>query len=387
VLTLNKGKFLYAMIGERDFYALPYFVPGSVVRVDVRPAAKESLAQDKSGDGPFFLVEHEFGSTCSRLVCLEKDRVLLHCPQRPCAEREVRIGRDARILGAIDAEIRPVAMSQYGRRAKAKPILSGKPQFKPPQGKQTGFQGLLRESRITLGLSFRDASSISRWIAETLSDELYFAAASTLSDYETLSGPPRHVQKILTLCLLYRIGFEQLLRASGFPLDKAGGEAIPDALVPRQPLRRNQDFKIPGGDSAPAPGSFVANLVNQWEEIPLFLRLSLERLAGVKGFSLSDVFWVAGQNAPQHPLLAKAALVAVNRRARKPSPNAGKVLCEQSLHMILRRDGSYLCGRCTLDEGHLVLHGYPGGSANTRQFRNGVDAEVVGKVTAILRRL
>jgi hypothetical protein len=55
--------------------------------------------------------------------------------------------------------------------------------------------------------------------------------------------------------------------------------------------------------------------------------------------------------------------------------------------LILRRDGSYMCGRCTLNEGNLVIHGYPGGAVSTQQFRNGVDAEVVGQVTTILRRL
>jgi hypothetical protein len=386
LLALNKRKFLYARVGERDLYALPYFAPGSIVRVNVRPLEEQPLGRSANGEGPFFLVEHDFGTACSRLVRLGKDRVLLHCPQRPCAERELHIGKDARILGVVDAEIRSVAPDRYPRQANAKWTL-GKPRLERPPTEQTGLKGLLRYSRTSLGLSFREASSISRSIADTLSDKLYFAAASTLSDYEALSAPPRHIQKILTLCLLYRIGFEQFLRASGFPLGRAGSKPIPDVLVPRQLPGRNHGAQSAGENGVPQPSDFVANLVSQWEEIPIFLRFSLDQITGLKDFSLSDVFWVNGEKAPRHPLLANATLLAVNRRARKPSRDRGNGVCEQLLYLILRRDGSYLCGRCSLNEGNLVVHGYPGGSVSTQQFRNGVDAEVVGQVTTILRRL
>lgn len=385
LLALNKKRFLYAMVGEGDLYAVPYFVPGSIVRADARCSEALPLGRNKNGEGPFFLVEHDFGWTCSRLIRLGKDRALLHCPQRPCAEREVYVGRDARILGVIDAEIRPMASDHYSRCVMAKSALLSKPRLEHPPG--ANLKSLLRQSRMSMGLSFREASSLSRWIAETLSDEIYFAAASTLSDYETLSAPPRRIEKIITLCLVYRIGFEQFLHASGFPLERAGREPMPDTLVRRQVPGRNHGLQVVGQNSVPEPGGFVAALVNQWEEIPLFLRFSLDEITGLKGFSLSDVFWVGGDKTPQHPLLINTTLVVVNRRARRPSPDAGNAVCEQPLYLILRRDGGYLCGRCTFEEGKLVVHGYPGGPVGTHHFRNGVDAEVVGQVTAILRRL
>jgi hypothetical protein len=387
LLALNKRTFLYAMVGERDLYALPYFIPGSIVRVDTRHMEEQPLGRNTHGEGPFFFVEHEFGFTCSRLIRLGKDRILLHCPQRPCADRELHIGRDGRILGVIDAEIRPVATHHYSTRVTAKSTASIKARLEPPLAKQTGLKGLLRHSRISVGLSFRDASSISRLIADELSDELYFAAASTLSDYEVLSAPPRHIQKIITLCLLYCIGFEQFLRSSGLPLERAGQEPMPDALIRRQVPGRNHGSHLPEKSGVLEPGGFVAALVNQWEEIPLFLRFSLDEITRLKGFSLSDVFWVGAEKAPQHPLLANATFVVVGRRARKPPPQKGSGVCGQPLYLILRRDGSYLCGRCTLDEGNLVVHGYPRGSVGPQQFRNGVDAQVIGQVTTILRRL
>lgn len=383
---LNNGKFLYAKVGEQDLYALPYFAPGSIVRADPRRAEEIPIHHHTNEEEPFFLVEHHFGWTCSKVILLEKDRILLHCPQRPCAERELRIGRDARILGAIDAEIRH-AICHGARQLIARPATLRQPLPKYQRGEQTGLKDLLRRSRMRVGLSFREASTISRLIADTLSDELYFTAVSTLSDYEALPAPPRHIQKIITLCLLYCIGFHEFLRASGLPLDKAGRGPIPDELILRQLPGGNHGLQVSGQNSAREPSRFVAALVNQWEEVPLFLRFSLDEITGLKGFSLSDLFWVGGDKAKLHPLLINATFVVVNRRARKPSPPTQDAVCEEPLYLILKRDGSYLCGPCTLDEGNLVIHGYPGGPVGAQQFRDGIDAEVVGQVTTMLRRL
>lgn len=384
LLGLNRRKFLYARIGNQDWYALPYFAPESIVRVD--PRGPELLPGcDAKGQRPFFLVEHDFGWTCSRLTLLARDRVLLYCPQRPCVERELRIGANARILGIVDTEIRRLTPRHpWEGISEIAPL--GKPRF-GPTGEPADFRGLLRHSRTSVGLSFREASSASRQIANRLSNQLYFTAASTLSDYEVLSAPPRHTEKIITLCVLYSIGLDQFLRASGFPLDQAGREPIPDDLIPRQIPSPSHSLLIPGPDDTREPSGFLTALVNQWEEVPLFLRFSFEEMTSLKRSSLSDVFWVGGDKTQRHRLLINATFVVVNRRARKPAPAAKHAICEESLYLILKRDGSYLCGRCTLDEGNLVVHGYPGGEGSAQQFRDGADAEVVGQVTTILRRL
>jgi hypothetical protein len=88
---------------------------------------------------------------------------------------------------------------------------------------------------------------------------------------------------------------------------------------------------------------------------------------------------------PSHPLLIDATFVVVNRRVKNPAQP--KTACEPPLCLLLKRGGSYLCGCCALHQGNLVVRAYPGGRLATQQFRNGIDAEVIGKVTAIVRRL
>jgi hypothetical protein len=227
---------------------------------------------------------------------------------------------------------------------------------------------------------------MSRWIASTLSDQLYFAAPSTLSDYETLSAPPRHIQKIITLCVLYGIDFHGFLRSCGLPLDQDGRDPIPDQLVPRQSPNRSHELQPSNGqEDLLEHGGFLDSLLKQWEEIPLFLRHCLNEITGLKNFSLSDLFWVGGDKIPSQPLLSNATFVVVNRRVKNPVRS--KTACESPLCLLLKRDGSYLCGCCVQHQGNLVVRTYPGGRLATQQFRNGVDAEVIGQIMTILRRI
>jgi hypothetical protein len=388
LLSLNKRRFLYGKIGEGDLYAVPYLAPGTIVRVDTE--RKEDLLFDRktSIESPFFLVEFEHGYTCSRLIVIAKERVLLHSPQRPCAQRELRLGRDARILGVIDAEIRPVTDCSIGDMTGSLRLQETRPVSFPNPGTRL-LKDVLRAARTSAGLSFREASFASRWIKKMLSDPFYFAAPSTLSDYETLSEPPRHIQKVMTLSILYGIEFSELIRFSGLPLGEAGRDPMPNELVPRKMPRletASHEVTSEERDQIECKG-FLGRLLQQWEEIPLFLRHSLDELTGLKKFSLSDVFWVGGDTSPIHPLLTNATFVAVNRRMKRPIRSASEAFCAQSIYVIFKRNGGYLCGHCTLDRTDLIVHSYLGGTPGMRRFRIGLDAEVIGRVTTVLRRL
>lgn len=386
LLAPSEGQFLYALVGEEDVHAIPHFTPGSIVRADrhrceVLPADEVSAARRT-----FFLVEHEQGWTCSRLTALGKNRVLLHCPQSPFVEYELRIGKNARILGAIDAEIRPMTR-RWASLSLAKPASRSATQRGVLLPGEPSLKDLLRQSRVRTGVSFREASATSRWIADRLGDRRYFASPSTLSDYETLSEPPRQIQKIITLCMLYSIHLGQFLRSCPVPFHSAGSEAMPDELLerPMSPACRPQQMRT-GAEGRTSVG-VLQLLLEQWKETPLFLRFFLDKIAGLRDVTLSDLFWVGGECSPRHPLLANASLIAVNRRARKVVPDEPGNRCDRPLYLILARDGTYLCGPCSLKSGTLLLDGYARRGVSAERFRNGVDAEVAARVTAVLRRL
>ena len=132
---------------------------------------------------------------------------------------------------------------------------------------------------------------------------------------------------------------------------------------------------------------FLGTLLNQWEEIPLFLRKSLDELSGIKNLSPSDVFWVGGDQEPLHPWLNRATFVVINRRIKKPVQSTGRTFWEQPLYILLTRDRGYAVVALTPREGILKIHPYPDRPFTPSEFRNGTDAEVVGQITAILRRV
>jgi hypothetical protein len=385
LLPQGKTRFLYAKVGHQDLLAFPNVAPGSIIRIDTRQAKEaSSLAKDSSSQR-IFLVEHDLGFVCSRLSTLANGRVTFHSPQIPFAEGGFTLGRDLRILGVVDSEILPVrhhdgTIAQFAAIQKRQRFLGNHTEMSLPQ--------LIRRSRVRTGLSFREASKVTRWIAQKLADPFYFTAPSTLSDYETLSTAPRHIQKILTLCIVYAIGFGDFLRASGLTFEETASESMSDEFIPRAipPTKRKSNNANTQGHSRRENG-FWNNLLKRWEEVPLFLQRSIGELTGVPKFSVSDVFWVGGDRNPIHPWLEGAEFVAINRRVKKPASTKGTTFWEQPLYLLLSRDGRYLCGCCTLEEGFVVVHPYPDRPFSPRQFKNGADAEVMGEVTTILRRL
>jgi hypothetical protein len=388
LLGLNRAKFLYIKIGRDDALAFPDLVPGSIARVDVRRAADFPREAQTGPSAQIFLTERASHLDCCRLRRVSKDRVLLCSTRFPFAQIELALGREVRIHGVVDAEIRALPGHPVAEAALPAPLSS-----KLTRGRisdsPANLGELIRWSRMRAGFSFREASRASQWVAATLADQAYFAATSTLSDYETFSTAPRHIQKIFSLCILYSIGFFDFLRTAGLRLDQMGVDPIPDELIPR-PCAHGGDEPHNGAssDSHRADKSgFLSRLVEQWEEVPLFLKDALPGISGLKGLALSDVFWVGADPNPIHPYLENAALVVLNRRLRKPVESTARPLWEQPVYLILKRDGSYLCGCCTLEQESLIMHPYPDRTFPARQLRNGMDAEVIGQVITIVRRL
>ena len=100
--------FLYAKIGCQDALAFPDLLPGSIVRVN--PGFADDLIPRTNGTttSRIFLVEHSKGFFCSRLRVMGGGLVMPISAQLPYAQIELRLPQEARLLGAVDLEIRPL---------------------------------------------------------------------------------------------------------------------------------------------------------------------------------------------------------------------------------------------------------------------------------------
>ena len=379
-LALGKESFLYAKIGHEDALAFPELLPGSIVRV--RRMGMEDLLHRARGEQSkeLMLLEHAKGFCCCHIRVVGAGRIVMIATQMPYAQVELKVPQEARLVGVVDLEIRsllkpqqPAVAKGLGKRWRPEVVSSTPPQLGP----------LLRRARQRMGLSFRAASAVSREVAKLLDDERYFTAPGSLSDYETLNVPPRHFHKIVTFCAAYSLDLQTVLETMGLNLQNAGQEPIPYLLTDR-PLSGMVETAAEA-DGVEQTG-FLGELISEFGEVPFFLRRSLPALSGLQRPSLKDFFWIGRTGSAFHPYLAGGLVAVVNRQKKRPNDCGSKPLWQQPLYVILKRDGTYLCGCCSRENSSLVVHSYPGEVHRREQFRNR-DADVIGKIVAVVRKL
>jgi len=380
-------QFLYAKIGRQDAFAFPDLAPGSIVRANPQLAARYLGQATRPDSKHVFLVEHRAGVCCCRLHFGAANRITLLSTQLPFAHVELELDSEARILGLADLELRPL----HHPRKRGNPICA-LPDVAPELArywtpgifdKNTPAESparLLRNARKRAGLSLRTASVMSREIAKTLGDERYFTSQGSLSDYEANDQPPRHIHKLFSLCILYAIPFSELLNSYAIDV------TIGSNRVPAEWMLNHERPESTNPATAPIRGFLDENL-KRIRELPFFVYGSLPSLSGLPDLSLHDVFWMAGQAKPLHPVLSGALLAVINRRKTTPPAFLRKSLWEQPLYLVLRRDGSHLFASCTLEDYMIVVHPHADGFVPHERLRNRVDGEVLGQIHAIVRSL
>ena len=376
----NQG-FLYAKIGREDALAFPDLLPGSIVRANPNLGNDLILRKNGSASPQIFLVEHGKGLCCCRLRVMGDSIIMPVSTQLPYAQIEFQVPHEARLLGVVDLEIRPLLKpeqpdipEELARHWKPGPLV--------PEAR---LGRLLRSSRSKMNLSLREASAMSGQIVGLLGDQRYFVSPSSLSDYEVLDTPPRHFHKSVTLCSLYGLEFHSFVKTIGIEPEELGQESMPDHFMGRASPQVSLDRL--GGNEKPNHGGFLGDLLRECGEVPFFLRDSIAGISGLPDVSLDDFFWTGGERNALHPYLIDALIVVVNRRKRKPVHFRSKPLWEQPVYAMLKRDGTYLCACCGTENGSLVVHPYSQKLYRPTQLRYHDDAEVVGQIVAIARKL
>jgi hypothetical protein len=384
LIIKDPSPFLYAKIGRQDAFAFPDLLPGSIVRIDTRRAVKHADGGGSIPSQTLFLAEHSGGLTCCRLEGSRKNRVTLRSTQLPFGQVELRLGQEIRILGALDFEMRFLesAPSPEVHRDLAR---FGNPRPLPSIARNAELPELLRHGRRRAGLSLREASALSARIVEALGDDRYFCTRGMLAAHETRDVSRREIHTLFSLCVLYRLGFWDLLASAGLKTDGLGREPIPSHAFGDWKHVTQENPAIPEMDVEGE--GFLSRLVHAFEEIPLFLRDALGPLTGLRNVSLRDIIWLGGQRVSLHPYLRGAVLAAIHRQSKRPVFASGKPLWEQPLYLLILREGSYRCAGCSLEKDVLVVHPFANGFERPLRFRNRVDAEVAGKVVALLRKL
>jgi hypothetical protein len=209
-------RYLFAKIGSKDAVAYPEILPGSIVRAD-RDYSLEAL-DHVCKTRHLWLVEHPGGLTCCYVKRIDDRHVVLlpNCP--PLSGWPLRLSSEVRILGLVDREFRPQTW------APVRPMCRARKSEFPlglayRHGTGVNLSALLRRSRARSGLTLREVHEMTLQIARLLGNQEYGIALGLLSDYEAMNKVPRHVAKIMTLCIIYGLHFCELLKAGGIHID------------------------------------------------------------------------------------------------------------------------------------------------------------------------
>ena len=372
------SEFVYAKIGCYDAFAFPELLPGSIVRV----AKQQLLDTRKPSTGPtgsLFLVEHAKGLVCSKLYVAERNRIVL-CPSLlPFAQVEMELGREVRVVGTVDFELRSTAAP----RCPKVPLHLARFWIPGPLEDLSNtlhLDRLLRRARQRSGLTFREASAKSGLIARVLGNKEFFCAPGSLSDYETATQAPRHIHKMFSLCVLYSLNAWEFMNATGLRASEAGKGVMPDEL-----LGRAKPFHLESAsdrDRTPSVESETAVA-----EFPYFFGSVVAELLNLPHLSIRDVFWVKGPRESFHPYFRDAVALIVDRRKKRIATYRACPLWAQPSYILLGHEGNYVCASCGSDGRTLITRPFSNGFTRPVRFRRPEDVEVIGRVVGILRRL
>ena len=367
--------FCYLKIGSHDAFAYPDLLPGSIVRVKHDPSALQRIRPGRHSGRALFLVRHSRGYTCSRLLRSGTDKIVLCSRQLPYAPQELTVDAEAEVIGTVDVEFRAIERFE-------KPVVSarleryrqpGSPrQSPPPQNVGT----YLQRARRKCGISFREAAARTRIIARALGDSRYYCSPAALSDYETRKSAPRHIHKLISLCAVYVVRVSELFDICGAPLRARDNRPMPPDFLGKRGMP---------GNSAKS-SRFLREVEKRFGPLPWFLRSAGHTLFRAASASPRDLFWVGDKPEPKYSCTAGAQVLLVDRRQKRPRVSLSSPSWAQPIFVLQKRDGKHVWGFCRLDNG--VLHLYAlAQHAKVLKLRNGVDAEVVGRVIGMIRSL
>lgn len=214
-LEKSNRRYLFAKIGSGDAVVYPKLLPGSVVRAD-RCYSPRVLDNRFAGE-LLWLVEHPGGLTCCHVRRVDNDHIVLLPSRPPLSAWPLRLEIEARILGLVDLELRSREVKPF--EPTYRPLKSDLLATMPLDGGVMNFSKLLRVSRSRIRLTLRAAHQMTLRIAHLLRNREYCIPLGLLSDYEAMNKLPRHVAKIMSLCIIYGIDFWELMEAAGNHLD------------------------------------------------------------------------------------------------------------------------------------------------------------------------
>ena len=244
----------------------------------------------------------------------------------------------------------------------------------------------LKELRNRLTITTREVEEHSRKISEAESNEEFYISNAWLTQIENKQCTPS-IYKLFSLSVIYRAKFTDLLALYKVDLEKISKYQMTTALQQTHlanlevydkeravsfPVRFDPGFQL--GET-----NLLSRMVEVWGEVPIGLLQHLDFRHCMYGYIGMDDHML-------FPLLRPGTFVQIDGRHKKVQRLPYRTEFERPIYFVELRTG-YACSWCEVQGNQLTLLPHPLSGCSIRQFNFPMDAEIVGRVTALAMRL
>jgi transcriptional regulator with XRE-family HTH domain len=244
----------------------------------------------------------------------------------------------------------------------------------------------LKELRNRLGFTVREVEERSMAICAEENNCDYVISHGWLTQIENGDGVPS-IFKFYSLAKIYGRSVREL--AGYYQVRIADlGRDLGSFAAPKTHLLGTG--KATDSDTVTVPLRFrnggvldntnlLSRLVAIWGDIPVDLverlnpKSALYGYVGLKDFTL-------------YPLIRPGTFVQIDVNQRRILTGPSRTIEERPVYFVELRDG-FACSWCEIKEGQLLLVPHPMSPAKTRQLVYPLEADIVGRVTAVAMRI
>lgn len=244
----------------------------------------------------------------------------------------------------------------------------------------------LRAARLRAHLSTRDVERLSHEIAAEVNNRDCCISHAWITQVENGEFRPG-IYKLYTLARIYKLKPEEVLAYFGLSLRDVDGGYMSlnfprTHLVGRMREEPAQTLLAPLG----LRGAFrleqtnlFSRMFDKWGEIPVGLLQQIDLRNSVFGY-------IGMEDRTMYPWVRPGSLVQIDSRQKAIKMGAWQHELERPIYFVELRD-SYVCSWCDLQGNQLFLIPSSQSGQQVRNVRYPMDAEIVGRVTAIIMRM
>jgi hypothetical protein len=362
------GKYLYVKMGDADDSLYPRIGAGSIVRIDT-----ERTQLGAPGQAARVLAVHWNNRLLLTFLkpVAGKPGIVVLPPRYPALEQGV--GRDMTIVGTADGELRLLRDEPVSKSLRRVRQVASSP------SRDTGITARadLRRYRERAGLNLRQVHALTVNVSELTGDASYVVSQSCLFRCELGNALPRHISKIISLCIVYGVSLWEILHGAGIQI-------VPDAG------RRMSDSPEADTTAREHVGTTQVIDCRPWTkmltDVPLFLREVVPALLGQRQISLETVYTCGAALRANNPMFQGAILLTVDPRQRNVERVKAQARYREPMFLLRSPSGQYLSGACSVQNGTLTVQPRLQTPTVLARFAR-AEVEVLGRITGVVRLL